>query len=59
MGIPKAEGGTRGLSIAAQMWRTCMSATLETLGDWAEGWLPKEVYGGIKGRSPDDLHILL
>ena len=35
--IPKPEGGYRGLSIAAQSWRACMSATLYLSGDWADG----------------------
>ena len=57
--IPKQEGGYRGLSIASQSWRACMSATIYLLSDWAEGWLPKEIHGGIRGRSGDTLHELL
>ena len=33
-----------------------MSATLSILTEWAEGWLPKEIHGGIKGRRGDTLH---
>ena len=54
--IPKQEGGYRGLSIASQIWRACMSATVYLLRDWADGWLPEEVYGGISGRNGNALH---
>ena len=54
--IPKQEGGYRGLSIASQIWRACMSATVYALREWSEGWLPEEVYGGISGRNGNELH---
>ena len=44
------------MGIAATLWRACMSATLLKMREWAEGWLPKEIYGGVKGRGPDGLH---
>ena len=57
--IPKDGGGYRGLSIATMMWRAGMSDLLGKLTDWAEGWLPSELYGGIKNRSADNLHLIL
>ncbi len=54
--IAKEEGGYRGLSVAVVLWRAFMTATMEQLRGWAEGILPEEVYGGIKGRRADALH---
>ena len=49
--IPKDEGGYRGLSIAAQMWRTCMSATIQALGGKvATGRAPRGSPGPQPGR---------
>ncbi len=33
-----------------------MTATMWRLQDWAEGWLAPEMRGGLRGRSPDELH---
>ena len=36
-----------------------MSAVIYMLRDWAEGWTPKEIYGGIHGRDSHALHETL
>ena len=54
--LPKDEGGYRGLGIAAQLWRAGLTAIVGALGDWSEEWLAAELYGGIRGRSADQLH---
>jgi hypothetical protein len=33
-----------------------MTAIIENMREWAQGWLPEELYGGIKGKSADELH---
>lgn len=36
-----------------------MTAIIQALHPWAETWIPEELYGGLKGQSPAELHDLL
>lgn len=51
VGIDKADGGVRPISVAAAMLRIGISAMLERLRDWMVSWTPTEVVGGVPGRD--------
>lgn len=51
VGIDKADGGVRPISVAAAMLRIGISAMLERLRDWMGSWTPSEVVGGVPGRD--------
>lgn len=56
--IPKDddEGSMRPISIAALAWRTCMASVAHNARPWMELWAHPDLYGGIPGRTPEDLH---
>ena len=59
--LPKPDSPTewRPISIASIFRRVSASALLNNISDWADTWLPDEIYGGVKGRDPDDLNQIL
>ena len=54
--IPKSDGGQRPLSIAPLAWRIGTSSIIKSLGRWIDRWAPKELVGGLPGRSADLIH---
>lgn len=57
--IPKETGGFRPLTVAAIMWRLGASTMTRQLRLWIDTWAPHELIGGLAGRCPDDLHMLV
>ena len=46
-------------SIAALAWRLGAACLVQLLGDWIRRMFPEELYGGLPGRSVDDVHTEL
>ena len=57
--IPKGDGGLRPLAIAALAWRLGAACLVQLLGDWIRRVFPEELYGGLPGKSVDDVHAEL
>lgn len=54
--IPKKEGGDRPLSVEALFWRLGMALITSQLGDWMNGWTPRNIAGAVRHRSAEPLH---
>ena len=59
VGIPKAVGGTRPLSVAAVAWRAGMTIIVRKLADWIDGSAPEEIIGGLRHRQAAEIHSRL
>ncbi|CAE7618135.1 unnamed protein product [Symbiodinium sp. CCMP2592] len=57
--IPKQDGGLRPLAIAALAWVLGAACLVQLLGDWIRRVFPAALYGGMPGRSVDDVHANL
>ena len=57
--IPKGDGGLRPLAIAALVWHLGAACLVQLLGDWIGRVFPEELYGGLPGKSVDDVHAEL
>ena len=53
--IPKGDGGLRPLATAVLAWRLGAACLVQLLGDWIRRVFPEELYGGMPGRSVDDV----
>ena len=49
MGIPKDDGGTRPISVAALLWRAANGELLDRMETWIAIWAPREAVGGLAG----------
>lgn len=54
--IPKKEGGDRPLSVEPLFWRLGISLITSQLGDWMDGWTPRNIAGAVRHRSVEPLH---
>ena len=54
--IPKPDGGSRPLALTQMAWRVGASELLSQLRSWFSGWMPRELCGGLPGRSADTIH---
>ena len=57
VGIPKSDGGTRPLSVAAVAWRAGMTIIVRKLADWFDGWAPEEIIGGLRHRQAAEIPL--
>lgn len=54
--IPQKEGGDRPLSVEALFWRLGISLITSQLGEWMDGWTPRNIAGAVRFRSAEPLH---
>ena len=57
--VPKPDGSSWPLAIAAIAYRVAMTATMRALRPWVLSWAPAALVGGVPGRGPAHLHELL